>query len=73
MSNHLEKARAALAAAAEIANKTDLLDEQEIRSRTNYHQLLDVAGIQAQLAQADALERIADVLFNRAVYVEVRR
>jgi hypothetical protein len=50
---HLEKAKAALTKASEIAPD---LDEVATRS---YTRLLDVATVQAFVAQAEALERIA--------------
>ena len=59
MSEHLDKAKAAVAAAGELDVPLD--DERPPRA---YTRLLDVALIQARLAQADALTRIADYLEN---------
>lgn len=58
----LDKAKAALTHAAEIAENNDLNDEGNKGSRTDYARLLDIGQIQAQVAQADALTRIADWL-----------
>ena len=51
MSEHLEKARGALTQASTLAREDPL-----------YVDLLDVARVQAAVAQAAALERIADRL-----------
>lgn len=49
MSEHLEKAKAALEQAREL----------DPASSVEYHDLLKIAAVQAELAQAEALERIA--------------
>lgn len=56
----LERARGALAAARE-------LDPGDVQ----YHDLLQIATVQAQIAQAAALERIADRLDAGAVLSDV--
>jgi hypothetical protein len=62
----LDKARAALSAAAEI----DVPEHQDdkgllpLRFLEPYNRLLNVAQIHAQIAQAEALERIAEVLLS---------
>lgn len=61
MSEHLDKARRALEAASPLAPdfyEDDSLGEQQQNDLT-YRSLLRVAEVQAQLAQADALERLA--------------
>lgn len=51
MSEHLDKAKGALAEAAKLGPDD-----------VTYHDLLKIASVQAAVAQADALERIAGKL-----------
>lgn len=56
MSEHLEKARAALTRAGEINGNS--------RHHT-FKELLDIAQVQAQVAQAEALHKLANILDAR--------
>ena len=57
MATHLEKAQAALDDAAEMGVQ---LDEAKIPTR--FFRLIDLATVQAQVATAEAMTRIADHL-----------
>jgi len=57
MSEHLEKARGALAEASEMG-----VEHGQKVLPDRYKDLLSIASLQAAMAQADALTRIADVL-----------
>lgn len=57
MSGHLAKAKAALEAARDLD-----VDLGEVEMPKRYHRLLDLAQVQAAVAQAEALERIAGAL-----------
>lgn len=61
MSEHLDKARQALVDARRW-EPGDLV----------YQDLLTIARVQAEIAQASALERIADALDGRASQVDLR-
>ena len=60
MSIHLDKARAALEAASAL--DVDAGDDLPPRA---YTRLLDIALVQAQVAQADALERLVHLVDAR--------
>ena len=61
MSEHLEKARGALAEASEMG-----VEHGQKVLPDRYKDLLSIASLQAAMAQADALTRIADVLEDAA-------
>lgn len=56
MSEHLEKAKAALKGAGEMADNGSVFDSRQ------FDRLLTIASAQAQVAQAEALEGIAQGL-----------
>lgn len=59
----LEKARGAIEAAAELVNGHR--EQLTVEQVNEYHDLLTVASVQARIAQAEALERLADFLEGR--------
>lgn len=59
--SHLEKAKNAIAAAAEMT--MDIPVDEELPK--GYHRLWDIANIQTRLAEAEALTRIADHLTGK--------
>ncbi len=63
MSTELDKARAALEKAKELAPKPD-----DSTIHPQYRELLEVAGVMAAVAQAEALERIADRLEHNTAH-----
>lgn len=60
MSAHLEKAKAALDAARALEERAGL--EMTDRANKDFLRLVDIAAVQASLAQAEALTIIASVL-----------
>jgi hypothetical protein len=60
MTTHLDKATAALDDAASLVTTPETLSETTLPPRL--FRLLDIARVQAEVAQAEALTRIADMM-----------
>lgn len=65
MSTHLDKARAALEAAAALD-----VDLSEAHLPSSYLRLMDIAAVQASVAQAEALETLAWVELRKVPALE---
>lgn len=69
MSEALDKARGALDAAREVLTNAQPDDtigaSMTLKDQENYSRLVYAASVQANVAQAEALERIADALEGR--------
>lgn len=59
MSEHLDKAKAALADASSLVGGDDVFDPSNLGLRSRVNGLLDIAVTQAAVAQAEAMESIA--------------
>lgn len=69
MSDRLDKARAALKAAKEVLDTADQDHNGNLplQDAENVQRLMHAAGVNAQIAQAEAIERLADVFERRFI------